>query len=156
MQRPAKPSPVPLSAGAMFSADVALRWLPDMHRMALALAPGDPLLALLQNIAAAHPLSCAALPPPEGKARTPESAAWQCPGAHPGLWRLFIDRVIAANARWWLHLPEVRPALDALAGRTDAAAAAELRTLTARIEWVKIDTAREALRARAAGLWPRA
>lgn len=108
--------PVPLSAGAMFSADVALRWLPDIHRMALALAPGDPMLALLQNIAAAHPLSCAALPPPEGKARTPESAAWQCLRAHPGLWRLFIDRVIAANARWWLHLPEVRAAIREAAG----------------------------------------
>lgn len=46
-------------------------------------------------------------------------------------------------------------ALDALAGRTDAAAADELRVLAARIEWVKNDTAREALRARAAMLWPR-
>lgn len=110
------PPPVPPGPAAILSADVSLRWLPDIHRMALALAPGDPLLALLQNLAAAHPLSGAALPPAEGRTRTPEPAAWAVLLAHPGLWRLFIDRVIAAGARWWLHLPEVRAAIRGAAG----------------------------------------
>ena len=110
------PLPVPVTAASLFSADPALRWLSAVHRMALALAPGDPLLAVLQSIAAAHPLSCAALPPPESESREPAAAAWNALRAHPGLWRLFIDRVIAANARWWMHRAEVRAAVRAAAG----------------------------------------
>ena len=105
-----------MNAGSLLSADLTLRWLPDVHRMALALAPGDLLLAHLQRIAAAHPLSCAAMPPEENALREPQAAVWNVLRAHPGLWRLFIDRIIAANARWWLARSEVREAVRADAG----------------------------------------
>ena len=108
--------PVPVTASSLFSADLTLRRLPDVQRMALALAPGDPLLVQLQAIAAAHPLSCAAMPPEEGRERHPAAPAWNVMRAHPGLWRLFIDRVIAARARWWLHVPDVREAVRTAAG----------------------------------------
>jgi hypothetical protein len=110
------------SAAALFSADLTLRYLPDLHRIARTLAPGDPLLGALQRMADALPLSGAAMPPDEDAPRQPLTAAWQAICDHPGLWRLFIDRVIATSARWWLARPEVRAALR----RTAGAFAAEL------------------------------
>ena len=107
----AVPLPVPLSPAAMFSADLALRRLPDIHRLAAARAPSDPLLASLQSLAFAHPLSTVALPPPLGATRTAEAAAWRTLRAHAGLWHLFLDRVIAAPAPWWLADDLVRQAV---------------------------------------------
>ncbi len=112
----AVPLPVPVTAAALLSADLTLRYLPEAYRLARTLAPGDPLLAALQNPAAALPLSGAGLPPEEGRFRTPEAAAWQTMRAHSGLWRLFIDRVIAARARWWLTHPDVKAAVRRAAG----------------------------------------
>ncbi len=112
----AVPLPVPVTAAALLSADLTLRYLPEMYRLARTLAPGDPLLAALQNLAAAQPLSGAGLPPEEDRIRTPEAAAWQAMRAHSGLWRLFIDRVIAAQARWWLSHPDVKTAVRRAAG----------------------------------------
>jgi hypothetical protein len=103
-----EPLPAPVTAAALFSADLTLRYLPEVHRLARTLAPGDPLLAALQAMAEAQPLSGAGIPPAEDGTRTPDAAAWSAMRAHPGLWRLFIDRVIHANARWWLAREDVR------------------------------------------------
>jgi hypothetical protein len=73
-------------------------------------------LAHLQSLASAHPLSCASLPPEENTARIASPAAWTSMRRHPGLWRLFIDRVIAARARWWLPHEDVLPAVRGAAG----------------------------------------
>ena len=110
------PIPGGPSAAALFSADLALRCLPDLHRIARTLAPGDPLLGALQRLADALPLSGAAVPPDEDTTRQPQSTAWLAMRHHPGLWRMFIDRVIAGNARWWLPREDVRQALRRAAG----------------------------------------
>ena len=112
----AVPLPVPLSPAAILSADLALRWLPDIHRLAAARAPSDPLLASLQSLAFAHPLSTAALPPPLGTTRTADAAAWRTLRSHPGLWQLFLDRIIAAPAPWWLSGAVVREAVASRLG----------------------------------------
>ena len=112
----ADPIPGGPSVAAQFSADLALRYLPGVHRVARTLAPGDPLLGALQRMADALPLSGAGIEPDEGGARQPQAAAWQSLRAHPGLWRLFIDRVLAGNARWWLTREDVRAAVRRAAG----------------------------------------
>jgi len=112
----ADPLPGGPSAQVMFSADLALQYLPGLHRLARTLAPGDPLLGALQRMAEALPLSGAGIEPEEGRVRQPQAAAWQAVRAHPGLWRMFTDRVIAANARWWLGREEVKEAVRRAAG----------------------------------------
>lgn len=112
----ADPLPGGPSATALFSADLTLCYLPDLHRIARTLAPGDPLLAALQRMADALPLSGAGLPPENDAPRHPQAAAWRSLLTHPGLWRLFTDRIIAASARWWLPHGEVRQSLRRVAG----------------------------------------
>lgn len=48
------PAPTP---GAALSADLTLRFLPQVHRRALALAPADPLTGALARLLREHPLS---------------------------------------------------------------------------------------------------
>ncbi len=112
----ADPIPGGPPAQVLFSADLALQYLPGLHRLARTLAPGDPLLGALQRMADALPLSGAGVEPEEGSARQPQAAAWQAVCGHPGLWRMFTDRVIAAKARWWLARDEVREAVRRAAG----------------------------------------
>ena len=101
----------PRTPAAMFSADLALRCLPDIFRIVSTLTPTDPLVPALQWLAAEFPLSGAAVPPAEGAPfAPPPPAVWAALHAHPGVRRMFVDRILAAKARWWLAFPEIRQA----------------------------------------------
>jgi hypothetical protein len=108
----AEPIPGAATPAAVFSADLTLQWMPGVFRLARTLAPGDPLLVALQKLAVALPLSGVGVEP-EMEADLPVLTSLQ---AHPGLWQLFIDRVVQSNARWWLRVPAVRDALQQVAG----------------------------------------
>lgn len=100
-----------LGAAAQFSADLALRHLPALHRIAQALAPGDPLLAALRALAASYPLSSPGFPPDENAPPAAEPHAWDQLQNHPGLRQLFLDRVAAHADRAWMENPAVAAAL---------------------------------------------
>ena len=100
------------NAAAQFSADLALQHLPALFRMAQALAPGDPLLAALRQLAAHVPLSAVGLPPEENSPPSADPAAWAALQEHPGLHQLFLDRIVLRQAREWLVFPNVSTALQ--------------------------------------------
>lgn len=100
------------SASAQFSADLTLQHLPALFRMAQVLAPGDPLLAALRELAHEFPLSGIGIQPADPD--TPPSAdpeAWENLHAHPGLQQLFLDRILSSQARPWTKHPAVAQAL---------------------------------------------
>lgn len=105
-------SPAPTDAAWQFSADLTLRHLPAVFRMAQALAPGDPLLAALRNLAFHYSLSGYGIPP-ENETAIPsvEPAAWEALQSHPGLRQLLLDRILASGSRHWLNHPETALAL---------------------------------------------
>lgn len=80
-------------ASAHYSADLVLRHLPALHELAAGLAEGDPVLTNVKRMAWLWPLSSVGvrLPEPWG---APDVGTVQ---SHPGLWRLFLDRVIASG-----------------------------------------------------------
>lgn len=99
------------SAAAQFSADLTLRHLPSLHRIALALAPGDPLLAALRALAAAYPLSSPGFSPDENSPPSADPEAWDHLQNHAGLRQLFLDRVLAHADRAWMENPAIAAAL---------------------------------------------
>lgn len=105
------PPPETLTAAAQFSADLTLRHLPALHRIALALAPGDPLLAALRALAAACPLSSPGFSPDENFPPSADPLAWARLQEHPGLRQLFLDRVAAHADRAWMEIPDIAAAI---------------------------------------------
>ena len=75
---------------AVYSADLVLRYLPDLLRQARGLAPGDFLVQRLQQTAAHWPFSAPGIPL-EGEVR--HEAVLR----HPTLRRTYIDRLIKAR-----------------------------------------------------------
>ena len=75
------------SASAHYSADLFLRYLPDVFTPAHCLSPGDPLIGELLKLAAAWPLSSIGIPGVEPRGLEPIIAS-------PCLLRLYADRVI--------------------------------------------------------------
>ncbi|TWV98037.1 hypothetical protein [Chitinophaga pinensis] len=75
---------------ASYSADLCLRYLPDIFLLAKGISPEDPLVTTLTALAAQWPLSAAAIPevPAEGLSPILE---------HPSLKRTYIDRIILAK-----------------------------------------------------------
>lgn len=128
-----EPMPHSDSAAAHFSADLCLRWLPDLYAQARAISPTDPLLTHLRTLASRAPLSGIGIPwksddsEAKGPATIPNAAQ-----NDTGIWRLLIDRVIERRDREKLSHPailnSVRSALGAYAdilakGLLDGAAA---------------------------------
>lgn len=101
----------PATAEAIHSADLSLRYLPDLLRLAKGLAPGDALVARLLATGAQWPLSFVgrAAPAPEPEA---EAAVL----AHPALRQAYIDRVIGARDQGRAGLPHLRPLVEAALG----------------------------------------
>ena len=95
------------TAAAQFSADLTLQHLPALFGMAQALAPGDPLLPALRQLAAVVPLSALGFPKAENDPPAAEPGAWQALRTHPGLWQLFLDRAVQRHDRAWLGHPGV-------------------------------------------------
>lgn len=87
----AEPCPRPPSPDVCFSADLAFRFLPDLISLARGIAENDPLVVGLRAVAARWPLSSVGvtgLPEVDGPAPFIE---------HPGLRRLYVDRIIERN-----------------------------------------------------------
>ncbi len=79
------------NGAAHYSADLVLRHLPALHELATGLAEGDPVLVSLREMAWRWPLSSVGIQKP-AELGEPDLTALQ---SHPGLWRLFLDRVIS-------------------------------------------------------------
>jgi hypothetical protein len=100
--------PAPTSAGEVLSADLSLRYLPELYALATSINREDPLVAGLETIAPLFPFSSAGIP-----LKSP--ADLSSIQAHDGLWRLYIDRVIESQDASRLVNPDVRLAVkDAL------------------------------------------
>ncbi|MES2709492.1 MAG: hypothetical protein V4726_23045, partial [Verrucomicrobiota bacterium] len=100
------------STAAQFSADLTLQHLPAIFRMARALAPGDPLLAALRELAGWFPLSGIGIQPADPQDFPAiDSGTWENLQAHPGLRQLFLDRILSARARHWLKHPDITLAI---------------------------------------------
>ncbi len=72
----------------VLSADLTLRHLPELHALARSMSPDDPLVAGLEKAARRFPLSGVGIALSEP---LPDLALLH---RHPGLWRLYLDRVI--------------------------------------------------------------
>lgn len=101
---------------AVWSVDLSYRYLPDLARLAVGLSPGDPLVAAIREQAARWPFSSVGME--AGAAGGIDSVL-----VHPGLRRIFLDRVVAAGDRGRAGRPEVAFLL-----REEAGAYAELLT----------------------------
>ena len=91
-------TPAPLTrqdAVAHYSADLTLRHLPALLELTSGLADADPVLVSLRRMAWTWPLSGVGVPWPE-EWGSPDLRAIQ---GHPGLWRLYLDRVIQCGAK---------------------------------------------------------
>jgi len=78
------------NASAHYSIDLALRFLPDLTRMARGAAANDPLVELLGTLACRWPLSSVGVP-----GTVPASI--DVIAGHPGLLRLYVDRVLGSH-----------------------------------------------------------
>ncbi len=99
--------PVEVGPEAHYSADLLLCVLPDLWRLASRRMSDDPLLRVLTDLGARWPLSAVGMPvddPSLGHLGTLRDSV--------GLWRVFIDRVIAARKSPWVRLEEVRKAVS--------------------------------------------
>jgi hypothetical protein len=91
----ALPGP-PTSPAQHLSADVTLRFLPQVHRRARAVAPDDRLAALLAGVLRRWPLSGVLSDVQEGPAAPPDF------GRHPGLLLLYAERLARSEKPAWL------------------------------------------------------
>lgn len=82
------PCPRAPAPDVCYSADLALRFLPDLIALARGVAERDPLVEGLRSVAAAWPLSSVGVP-----GLTPSVGAGSFIG-HPSLRRLYADRII--------------------------------------------------------------
>lgn len=110
------PPSIPMDAAAIFSADLALRYLPDIHRLAKTLAPGDPLTEALQNFAWKMPFSAVGIPPSDIADFNPDETSCSVIRSHSGLFGIFIDRIIQTNSSWWLDQPGIRDGIQTALG----------------------------------------
>jgi hypothetical protein len=108
----ATPAPEPASPASHYSADLLLRFLPDVARLANGINPDDPLVEQLQKLAAAWPLSSVGMPS-DGNVSLQGIVDDRC------LLALYVDRVIAAQDTGRLQDERVRQAVRAALGIHD-------------------------------------
>ncbi len=108
--------PEPELPAAHVSADICLRHLPELYRMAAARSPDDSLLRELARIACVAPLASAGFPPAE-------APALDVLRGDPGAWRVYVDRVIAARDAYRLADPRCEASARATLGVHAAAMA---------------------------------
>ena len=94
---------------AIYSADLCLRFLPDIFSLAKGISPNDPLVKALILLAAQWPLSAAAIPeiPAEGLSAVLD---------HPSLKLTYIDRIIGAKDYYKCQHPACLPLVEAALG----------------------------------------
>ncbi len=95
---------------ANYSVDLSFRFLPDVIKLAKGLAPGDPLVAKLEQTANLWPLSNPSIRL-EGVSEDLEKIL-----DHPTLSLVFVDRVIAAKNRHVLKHVSIRALIGAALG----------------------------------------
>jgi hypothetical protein len=81
---------LPVSAEVIYSADLCLRYLPALWSLAKGLAPGDPLINRLQELAEAWPFSSVGL-------EIKGEKSMELIQFHPSLWTAYIDRILEAK-----------------------------------------------------------
>lgn len=96
-RRLAIPRP-PRTASEHLSADLTFRFLPQIHRRARALAPGDRLPAILADVLRAWPLSGVLSDVEDGPAGSADLAF----GGHPGLQLLYAERLARHEKPAWM------------------------------------------------------
>jgi hypothetical protein len=97
-----------LTPAAMYSADLTLRYLPDLFDLAKGLSPNDPLVKQMKETAQLWPFSSAAIAMPEP---TDLSLIF----SHASLKQAYIDRIIAAKNLHKCQQPDCYPlVLEAL------------------------------------------
>lgn len=100
-----------MTPAAAYSADLTLRYLPDLLNLAKGLSPDDPLVKQMRATAATWPLSAAAIND------MPAGENLSVILSHPSLRQAYVDRIIyAGNKEKCSHpdcLPLVREALGA-------------------------------------------
>ncbi|RTQ48802.1 hypothetical protein EJV47_14445 [Hymenobacter gummosus] len=102
--------PGELTPAALYSADLLLRYLPNLLSLARGLAPDDVLVARLQRLAGRWPLSFVGHPGPA------EEAAEAQVLAHPALRQEYVDRIIQAQDQARAARPALRPLVHAALG----------------------------------------
>src|SRR5262249_19076034 len=106
---------IPGTASAHYSADLALRFLPDAWRLAKEAAEGDPLVTTIRELATQWPLSSIGIP--ELPALVIDGIA-----EHQALLALYVDRIMECRDRSRLNDPRVREAfLTAVGAHHDLA-----------------------------------
>jgi hypothetical protein len=111
------PCPQPLSAGTIYSADLVLRYLPDLTTMARALAERDVLVVELKRVAAAWPLSSVGIT--QIAANQFDADAVEIIMGDACLKQLYVDRVIARRDSGRLEHSVVREAVREAIGLYD-------------------------------------
>jgi hypothetical protein len=94
---------------AHYSADLSLRYLPDLLQLARGLAPADALVARLRRTAGQWPLSFVGHEPADADAEAILLA-------HPALRGAYLDRIIAAHDRARAGQPHLAPLVQATLG----------------------------------------
>ena len=92
-----------------YSADVAFSYLPDVYHLARGIAPGDPLVVGLQQLARQWPLSSVGIPDLTDLDITPFID-------HPCLRELYLCRIVSRHDRTRLHHPTVLASLRQAVG----------------------------------------
>jgi hypothetical protein len=105
----ATPCPQPPSPSVCYSADLALRYLPDLSSLASGIAPDDPLVAGLITLGRAWPLSSVGI---TGLDDVDPSAFID----DPSLRQLYVDRIIERGDAARLSHPVVRSAVREAVG----------------------------------------
>jgi hypothetical protein len=100
----AEPCPLPPSPAVHYSADLSLRYLPDLLTLARGIAPDDPLVTGLTALAQAWPLSSVGVA--DARAVDPSPLL-----DHPSLRQLYVDRIIERGDASRLAHPAVRAAI---------------------------------------------
>ena len=97
------------SPAAVYSADLTLRYLPDLFNLAKGLSPHDPLVKQMQETATAWAFSAAAIP----LETNPDITVIM---SHPSLKQAYIDRIISAKDLRKCRRPECYPLVQEALG----------------------------------------
>lgn len=98
----------PVTADEVLSVDLALRYLPEIYRMARAISDTDPMISGLERVATSFPLSSVGIDP-----HLPADLTLL--QRHPSLWGLYLDRVLERQDESRLSHPAVQRGIrDAL------------------------------------------
>lgn len=104
-----RPLPQPVTPGAIWSVDLTLRFLPDLLTLARGLAPDDPLVVTLEQLARDWPLASIGV---RGLGPIAPGLLW----GDPSLRAAYVDRVLERRDGSRLSAPEVLEAARVAVG----------------------------------------